>query len=60
MNRKVLVPVFFLMALVFASCASKKQVVVSESKSSAPFGEVYSMPCGEFRDTPEKFAAVGI
>lgn len=60
MKRKVLASVLFLMALVFASCASKKQVVVSESKSSSPFGEVYSMPCGEFRDTPEKFAAVGI
>ena len=34
MKRKVLAPVFFLMALVFVSCASKKQVVVSYKEST--------------------------
>ncbi len=46
-------------SVLFTSCGSKKQVA-SPSGNAAPFGEVYDMPCGNFRDTKEKFAAVGI
>ena len=60
MTKKIYASALCLMALVFASCGSQKQVVAQSPTSNAPFGEVFSMPCGEFRDTPEKFAAVGI
>ena len=48
------------MLLLICACGSKKNVVSQQSQSSAPFGEVYSIPCGNVKDTPEKFAAVGI
>ena len=60
MKRTFLFPIFLIVSVLCLSCSSKKQVVAQSSKSTAPFGEVYSMPCGEFRDTPEKFAGVGI
>ena len=60
MKRTFLFPVFLIVSVLCLSCGSQKQVVAQSSKSTAPFGEVYSMPCGEFRDTPEKFAGVGI
>lgn len=47
-------------ALVLISCgAAKKAAVQAQAQSTAPFGEVYSMPC-EVYDTPEEFAATGI
>lgn len=46
--------------LSLASCGTKQQVVSNANNSTDPFGEVFSMPCGEFRDTAEKFAATGI
>ncbi len=55
------VKVFYLLMIVvvlFCSCSSKKQVVATQETS--PFSETYSMPCGKFKDTKEKFAATGI
>lgn len=50
-----------LVLLLFISSCKSHQTVVSQTPTSAtPFGEVYSMPCGTVKDTPEKFAAVGI
>ncbi|MBP3470664.1 MAG: hypothetical protein J6K41_00295 [Paraprevotella sp.] len=46
--------------LLIQSCGNKKSVVTQAPQNAAPFGEVYSMPCGNVKDTPEKFAAVGI
>lgn len=46
--------------LFISSCKSHQTVVSQTPTSTAPFGEVYSMPCGTVKDTPEKFAAVGI
>lgn len=60
MTKKIFISALCLMALMLGSCGSKKQVVAQEPKSGNPFGETYSMPCGEFHDTPEKFAGVGI
>ena len=48
------------MLLLNSSCGSKQNVVGQTPQNAAPFGEVYSMPCGNVKDTPEKFAAVGI
>lgn len=47
-------------SLFISSCGSKSNVVSQSPRSTAPFGEVYSMPCANVKDTPEKFAAVGI
>ncbi len=47
-------------AIAMVSCgASKKAAVKAQAQATAPFGEVYSMPC-EVYDTPEEFAATGI
>lgn len=59
MDKTFYVSVFSCMAILLTSCGSKKQVVATV-QNSAPFGEVYSMPCGDFRDTKDKFAATGI
>lgn len=45
---------------ILTACGTKKQVATQVTRNSAPFGEVYSMPCGDFRDTKDKFAATGI
>lgn len=59
MTKSVFISALCLLALMFGSCGSKK-VAIAQTQSAAPFGEVYSMPCGEFHDTKDKFAAVGI
>lgn len=60
MTKKILFKTLAVVAIALTSCGSKQQLITTSTKNSTPFGEVYSMPCGEFRDTPEKFAAVGI
>lgn len=57
--QKLVLCVALCATVLFPSCGSK-QHTISQSKSGAPFGDVYEMPCGNFRDTKEKFAAVGI
>ncbi len=47
-------------AIAVTSCgASRKVPAQSVTKTAAPFGEVYSLPC-EVYDTPQEFAATGI
>ncbi len=61
--KKIIIRTLFIAAIILSSCGTKKQTIVyhqSEKKEASPFGEVYSMPCSEFHDTKEKFAAVGI
>ena len=60
MKKIIYVIVASAMLLLNSSCGSKQNVVGQTSQNAAPFGEVYSMPCGNVKDTPEKFAAVGI
>lgn len=53
---------FVAVAIVATACGAQKRVPVqtqSQSQSSAPFGEVYSLPC-EVYDTNNEFAATGI
>ncbi len=45
--------------VLMSSCGAKKQVI-GQTTSNSPFGEVYEMPCGNYHDTAEKFAATGI
>lgn len=60
MKKSICIIMVSAMAVLFYSCGSKKSVVSQQPRSTEPFGEVYSMPCGNVKDTPEKFAAVGI
>lgn len=61
MKLKSLILSAGIFALVLTSCGSKQQVAsAGASSQAAPFGEVYSLPCGNYKDTKEKFAAVGI
>lgn len=46
--------------LMLSSCASKKQLVVQQPQGTSPFGEVFSLPCSEVKDTRDKFAGIGI
>lgn len=56
--KKVLILTAIAMTMI--SCgAAKTAVVQAQPQNTAPFGEVYSMPC-EVYDTPEEFAATGI
>lgn len=53
---------FVAVAIVATACGAQKRVPAqtqSQSQSSAPFGEVYSLPC-EVYDTNNEFAATGI
>lgn len=53
---------FVAVAIVATACGAQKRVPTqtqSQSQSSAPFGEVYSLPC-EVYDTNNEFAATGI
>lgn len=60
MKKSICIITVSTLLLLVCSCGSKKSVVSQQPQSTAPFGEVYSMPCGSVKDTPEKFAAVGI
>ena len=51
-----------MVAMVATACGAQKRVPAqthAQSQSSAPFGEVYSLPC-EVYDTDNEFAATGI
>ncbi len=50
----------FVTILFSSSCGSKQSVVNNTQKNVAPFGEMYDLPCSNVRDTPEKFAGIGI
>lgn len=53
---------FVAVAIVATACGAQKRVPAQtqyQSQSSAPFGEVYSLPC-EVYDTNNEFAATGI
>ncbi len=53
---------FVAVAIVATACGAQKRVPAqthAQSQSSAPFGEVYSLPC-EVYDTDNEFAATGI
>lgn len=60
MKKSICIIMVLTTLLLVCSCGSKKSVVSQQPQSTAPFGEVYSMPCGNIKDTPEKYAAVGI
>lgn len=57
MTTKVFFSAVCLTATLFISCGTQKQAV--KSAPTAPFGEVYDMPCS-IHDSREKFAATGI
>ncbi len=61
MRKYFILSAFVAVVALMSSCGGSKQVVnTAPVNCSSPFGEVYSMPCGEFHDTKEKFAATGI
>lgn len=59
MKDKFFILAVSIISMLMSSCSSHKTATV-QPQNTAPFGEVYSMPCGEFHDTKDKFAAVGI
>lgn len=59
--RNLFFKALLLTAVILSSCSAPRQTVDNNQKAAtSPFGETFSMPCGEFRDTKEKFAGVGI
>ena len=56
--NKIIVNTLGIACIFFVSCGTSKKVEPI-TKSNAPFGEVYSMPC-EVYDTPDHFTATGI
>ena len=49
-----------LLCALMVSCGTQKQAVSNGNHNPVPFGKTYEMPCNDVKDTPKKFAAVGI